>query len=62
MVGESPRDTLLNFYAVMADVGRLIEDVEALHRSDHGLFWNSQARAEMEEVEVLFDAAVASLD
>ena len=62
VVGESPRDTLLNFYAVMADVGELIEDVEASHLNDRGLFWNRQARSEMEEVEVLFDAAVASLD
>ena len=62
VVGDSPRDTLLNFYAVMADVGKLIEDVEASHLNDRGLFWNRQARAEMAEVEVLFDAAVASLD
>ena len=34
----------------------LIEDVEASHLNDRGLFWNRQARSEMEEVEVLFDA------
>lgn len=62
VVGDSPQATLLNFYAVMADVGQLIEDVEASHLNDRGLFWNRQARAEMEEVEVRFDAAVASLD
>lgn len=62
VVGESPRDTLLNFYAVMADVGSLIEDVETSHRQDPGLFWNRQARAEIEEVEVLFNAAVDALD
>ena len=62
VVGDSPRETLLNFYAVMADVGQLIEDVEASHLNDRGLFWNRQARAEMEEVQGLFDAAVASLD
>ena len=62
VVGDSPRDTLLNFYAVMADVGQLIEDVEASHLNDRGLFWNRQARADMEEVQGLFDAAVASLD
>ena len=27
VVGDTPRDTLLNFYAVMADVGLLIDDV-----------------------------------
>ena len=62
VVGDSPQNTLLNFYAVMADVGQLIEDVESSHLNDRGLFWNRQARAEMAEVEVLFDAAVASLD
>jgi MscS family membrane protein len=62
VVGDSPRETLLNFYAVMADVGQLIEDVEASHLNDRGLFWNRQALAEMEEVQGLFDAAVASLD
>lgn len=62
VVGESPQDTLLNFYSVMADVGQLIEDVEASHLNDRGLFWNRQARGEMEKVEVLFDAAVESLD
>lgn len=62
VVGESPRDTLLNFYAVMADVGSLIEDVETSHRQDPGLFWNRQARAEIVEVEVLFNAAVDALD
>ena len=62
VVGNSPRETLLNFYAVMADVGALIEDVEVSHRNDSGLFWNRQARAEMEEVEVLFNAAVDALD
>ena len=61
-MGESPRDTLLNFYAVMADVGSLIEDVETSHRQDPGLLWNRQARAEIEEVEVLFNAAVEALD
>ena len=62
VVGDSPQDTLLNFYAVMADVGQLIEDVEVSHLNDRGLFWNRQALAEMAEVEVIFDAAVASLD
>ncbi|QNJ05660.1 small-conductance mechanosensitive ion channel/ MscS family [Synechococcus sp. MEDNS5] len=62
VVGNSPQETLLNFYAVMADVGLLIEDVETSHRNDPGLFWNRQARAEIEEVEVLFNAAVDALD
>ena len=62
VVGDSPQETLLDFYAVMADVGQLVADVETSHSRDRGLFWNRQARAEMEEVQVLFNAAVASLD
>jgi len=62
VVGDSPKETLLNFYAVMADVGLLIESVETSHRNDPGLFWNRQARAEIKKVEVLFNAAVDALD
>ena len=62
VVGDSPQETLLDFYAVMADVGQLVADVETSHSRDRGLFWNRQARDEMEEVQVLFNAAVASLD
>ena len=62
VVGDTPKDTLLNFYAVMADVGLLIDDVTATHRNDPGLFWNRQTKNEMEEAEALFDAAVSALD
>ena len=62
VVGNSPRDTLLNFYAVMADVGIVIDDVTAAHMDDPGWLWDRQTLAEMEEAEELFSAAVASLD
>ena len=62
VVGNSPRDTLLNFYAVMADVGIVIDDVTAAHMDDPGWFWNRQTLAEMQEAEELFSAAVAALD
>ena len=62
VVGNSPRDTLLNFYAVMADVGIVIDDVTAAHIDDPGWFWDRQTLAEMEEAEELFSAAVAALD
>jgi MscS family membrane protein len=62
VVGDSPKETLLNFYAVMADVGLLIESVETSHRNDPGLFWNRQARGEIKKMEVLFNAAVDALD
>ena len=62
VVGDTPIDTLLNFYAVMADVGFLIDDITATHLKDTGLFWNRQTLTEMEEAENLFNAAVAALD
>ena len=62
VVGNSPRDTLLNFYAVMADVGIVIDDVTAAHMDDPGWFWDRQTLGEMEEAEELFSAAVAALD
>ena len=62
VIGDTPRDTLLNFYAVMADVGILIDEVTHAHLDDPGLFWNQQTMAEIKESEDLFDAAVASLD
>ena len=62
VVGNSPRDTLLNFYAVMADVGIVIDDVTAAHIDDPGWFWDRQTLAEMQEAEELFSAAVAALD
>ena len=62
VVGDTPRDTLLNFYAVMADVGLLIDDITETHLKDPGLFWDRQTLSEMEEAEGLFDAAVAALD
>ena len=62
VVGDTPRDTLLNFYAVMADVGILIDEVTANHLNDPGLFWNRQTLREMAEAEDLFDAAVSALD
>ena len=62
VVGDTPIDTLLNFYTVMADVGFLIDDITATHLKDTGLFWNRQTLTEMEEAENLFNAAVAALD
>ena len=62
VVGDTPRDTLLNFYAVMADVGLLIDQVTENHLNDPGLFWTRQTQTEMEEAEALFDAAVSALD
>ena len=62
VVGDNPRDTLLNFYAVMADVGIVVDDITAAHLKDPGWFWGQQTLAEMDEAEELFSAAVQALD
>jgi MscS family membrane protein len=62
VVGNNPRDTLLNFYAVMADVGIVVDDLTASHLNDPGWFWDQQTLAEMDEAEELFSAAVQALD
>ena len=62
VVGESPRETLLNFYAVM---GRVDHDVQALIReagTDPGWFWSEAARRRIATAEGLFDLAVQALD
>jgi len=62
VVGESPRDTLLNFYAVMA---RVDSDVQALIRTvpqDPGWFWSPAARERIAGAEALFARAVEALD
>ena len=62
VVGDNPRDTLLNFYAVMADVGIVVDEITAAHFKDPGWFWDQQTLAEMDEAEELFSAAVQALD
>jgi len=62
VVGTNPRDTLLNFYAVMADIGLLIDEISAKYQTTPGLFWNRNALVEMEKAEALFDSAVKALD
>jgi MscS family membrane protein len=62
VVGESPRDTLLNFYSVMA---RVNGEVQALIRAapqDPGLFWSPAAQKRIAGAEALFALAVEALD
>ncbi|MFN7901059.1 MAG: mechanosensitive ion channel family protein [Synechococcaceae cyanobacterium] len=62
VVGESPRETLLNFYAVMAEVqGKINKVTDGLDR-DPGFFWSDQARQRIEIANRLFGMAVESLD
>jgi MscS family membrane protein len=60
--GDSPRATLLNFYAVMARVGA--EQALAIreHQQHAGLLWGPSARAHIRTAEELFALAVQALD
>jgi len=62
VVADSPRGTLLNFYAVMAEV---IEQTDAISRAgatDPGWDWSPQLKEEIEDAETLFDLAVGALN
>lgn len=62
VVGETPRSTLLNFYAVMARVSQQIDTVVASAASDPGLLWSPAARRRITDLEELFALAVQALD
>ncbi len=62
VVADSPRGTLLNFYAVMAEV---IEQTDAISRAgatDPGWDWSPQLREQIEDAETLFVLAVGALN
>jgi len=62
VVGESPRATLLNFYAVMARVHQLVESTVGLAEQDPGFGWSAAARDRIDDAEQLFALAVEALD
>ena len=62
VVGDSPRDTLLNFYAVMARVQHDLETVTANPQRDPGWRWSPAARQRIRAAETLFAQAVDALD
>jgi len=61
-VGDSPRETLLNFYAVMARVNDELQLVTQSRNEQTGLFWNSTARKHIAMAEELFALAMQALD
>ena len=62
VVGDSPRETLLNFYAVMARVNDELQLTTQSHNEQTGLFWNSTARKQIARSEELFALALQALD
>ena len=62
VAADSPRGTLLNFYAVMAEV---IEQTDAISRagaSDPGWDWSPHLREQIKDAKTLFELAVGALD
>ena len=62
VVGESPKVTLLNFYAVMAKVGHRADSLGQQATLSKGLFSSRQRREQIEDTNLLFNLAVKSLD
>ena len=62
VVGESPRETLLNFYAVMARVYQELTLATRDPAQDPGLGWSPATRQRIEAAEDLFTLAVKALD
>lgn len=62
VVEASPRDTLLNFYVLMAAVGREIRAIDALAPQDPGLRWSEPIRRRIARLDQKFALAVKALD
>jgi len=62
VIGDNPRETLLNFYAVMTRVQRELSAATGSAARDPGVGWSSQAQARISTAEQLFALAVRALD
>ena len=62
VVGESPKATLLNFYAVMATVGHRVDSLGQQATLDRGLLPSKERLEKIKDTDLLFNLAVKSLD
>lgn len=62
VVGDSPRATLLNFYAAMTQVYVEIDAATSQLNEEAGIFWSFAARQHIKRAEELFSLAVQALD
>ncbi len=62
VVGESPRETLLNFYVVMAKVYDILEELVAEPEKQPGLFWSAQTMERAREANDYLQEAILALD
>ena len=62
VVGDSPRSTLLNFYAVMAEVDARTRAIVASRATDPGFNWSPALRQQIRSVDRLLHKASEALD
>ncbi len=62
VLGESPKETILNFYAVMAKVSKEQDRLLASAQDQTGWFWSAQDRAAITRINQFWALAIKSLD
>ena len=62
VVADDPRGTLLNFYAVMAEVIARADRISQAAKRDPGWSWSPELQEQIEETTTLFELAVSALD
>ena len=59
---RAPKETLLNFYAVMASIGSEIESIRKDAKQDPGINWTPEMKARIHDVDVMFGLAIKALN
>ena len=62
VLGESPKETILNFYVVMAKVSKEQDRLVASAQDQAGWFWSKDDRFAIGAINQLWDLAIKSLD
>ncbi|MBM5827179.1 MAG: mechanosensitive ion channel family protein [Cyanobacteria bacterium M_surface_7_m2_040] len=62
VVANSPRGTVVNFYAVMAEVNARVEAISQAGEREAGLWWSPERHRQIAATDSLFQLAVAALD
>ena len=62
VVGETPKETILNFYTVMAKISKEQDRLLALAKHKQGWFWSKFEHDAIDRIEDLWDRALETLD
>ena len=60
--GKSPKDTILNFYSLMALAGDIENEVYNKGKKEPGFFWSKETKKKIKKGETLFIKAAHTLD